>query len=479
PFKFLFKYNKREHSTKLSRGFSTDQFIDGSDLTIEKLPNRPTTLTSRNGATSEPNGINEACESQILHKVFLKEGVNFRNFSNTIKEQANVEVEVKFYLIPVQLQSEDPQNFFVDEEKFKKLLDVGGFEYEESEEPIKVKLLYREKNGNKRCYYPKHDIFTTQELNNLNKTINLNNISDTDIINLYFDYDYVDNYSEFAAEIKPKPTFKNFFGSYVVFDNQFYDKNSRKIKYKHDWLNQNPIEVKLLSKTKDWVTKRYLPKNDMFTTQDLNDLNGKTNLNNISDTDIINLYDEYKGSDYNYKKEVKPKQTSKILSPKEIFNSIESSTKQYYIYGDSTKNITHPTDLSNFKFPKLITKNDQQAPDNYDKIETLILINFWNEMSLNDDFFTVAKRESDQTKDFYTDASHDLTLFTQITYTLVDNEGNCHKLETGNQGTKLTDMKLNDSKAGTGGGSGRKITVRAKQPRTQDNTQIKPITRSE
>ncbi|WP_284928745.1 hypothetical protein, partial [Candidatus Phytoplasma sp. AldY-WA1] len=340
----------------------------------------------------------------------------------------------------------------------------------ESEKPIKVKLLYREKNGTKRCYCPKHDIFTTEELNNLNRTINLNNISDTDIKNLYFDYDYIDNYSECIAEIKPKPTFKNFFGSYVVFDNQFYDLNSRKIKYKHDWLNENPIEVKLLYKTKGYDVKRYLPKDYMFTTQDLNDLNGKTNLNNISETDIINLYDEYRGSDYNYKKEVKPKQTSKILSPKEILDSSDSNTKKYYIYGDPTKNITHPTDLSDFKFPKLITKNDKKAPDNYDKIETLILINFWNEMSLNDEFFTAVKNESNQNKDFYTDASHDLTLFTQITYTLVDNNGTSHILEVGGQGTKLKDMKLNDSKAGTGGGSGRSITVRAKQPITQDNT---------
>jgi len=406
PFKFLFKYNKREHSTKLSQGFSTDQFIDGSDLTIEKLPNRPTTLIPRNGATSEPNGINEACESQILHKVFLKEGVNFRNLSNTIKEQANVEVEVKFYLIPVQLQTEDPQNFFVDEGKFKKLLDVGGFEYDAG-------------NGE----------------------------------------------------------YKNFFGSYVVFDNQFYDTNSKKIKYKHDWLNQNPIEVKLLSKTRGWDVKRYLPKDYMFATQDLNDLNGKANLNNISETDIINLYDEYRGSDSNYKKEVKPKQTSRIPSPKEIYDANE---KKYYIYGDKSKNIISPNDFDikkqehfeHFKYPKLITKNDKTAPNNYDKIETLILINFWNEMSLNDEFFTVAQRESDQTKDFYTDASHDLTLFTQITYTLVDNNGKSHILEVGALGTKLTDMKLNDSKAGTGGGSGRSITVRAKQPRTQDNTNI-------
>ncbi len=398
PFKFLFKYNTKNHSTKLSQSFSVDRFIDGEDLTITKLPKRPTSLIARNGATRTPNpDLNEACESQILHKLFLRSDFNFKNFSDKIKKEANVDVEVKFYLIPVELQgeNEDPQKFFDDKDKFDKLLDVGGFEYEDE-----------------------------------------------------------DN----------KGKFKNFFGSYVVFDNQFFDVSSNKIKYKHDWL-ENPIKVKLLPKSEYRTTKYYYPKDNIFTTQELNNLNNKTNLN----YDVIDSYEEYKGNyDANHRQEVTPK--SKIPSIDDIDNIIKkkSSTQKYYLYGDESINIASPN-FSDFKFPKLITKNNKNAPDNYDKIETLILINFWNEMSLNDEFFTeVAK--SKKPKDFYTDASHDLTLFTQITYTLVDNEGNCHKLETGTQGTELKDMKLNDSKAGTGGGSGRKITVRAKQPITQDNT---------
>uniref|UniRef100_UPI00254B4417 hypothetical protein n=1 Tax=Candidatus Phytoplasma sp. AldY-WA1 TaxID=2852100 RepID=UPI00254B4417 len=479
PFKFLFIYNTKKHSTKLSQGFSGDNFIDAKDLTIDHLPNRPTSLISRNGAMREPDSnLNEGCESQILHRVFLKEGLDLKIFEPKIKNEANIDVEVKFYLIPVELQDTEPIRF--NEDDRKKLLDVGGFEYGELGDPIKVKLLYREKNGNKMCYLPKDGNFTTEELNNLNGTIDLNHISDTDIVNLYVPYNYVVNYSKYEYQVKPKD-YKNFFGSYVVFDNQFYDSNSRKIKYKHDWLNQN-LENSIPNKIQAKVLYNnngggyYYPRNDKFTTEELNDMQNP-NQTYIPTNYNIELFEYTSKYTTSQKREVQPKpdsKTSKIPSPKEIYNSSDSSTKQYYIYGDSSKNITHPTDFSHFKYPKLITKNDQPVPNNYDKIETLILINFWNEMSLNDDFFTEVENSqrinSGSLKKLYTNETHELTLFTQITYTLVDNNGKSHTLATGYKGTKLKDMQLNNSKAGTGeGGSGQRITVRAKQSITQKN----------
>ncbi|WP_284928617.1 hypothetical protein, partial [Candidatus Phytoplasma sp. AldY-WA1] len=472
PFKFLFIYNTKKHSTKLSQGFNGDRFIDAEDLTINHLPNRPTSLISRNGAIREPDStINEACESQILHRVFLKEGLDLKIFEPKIKNEANIDVEVKFYLIPVKLQDTEPTKF--NEDDRKKLLDVGGFEYEASENPIKVKLLCRDKNGKTKCYGPKNSSLTTEELNNLKGKINLNHISDTDFANLYTDYDI--SYHNYEVEVKPKPTYKNFFGSYVVFDNQFYDVSSKKIKYKHDWLGQNlenPIPAKLLYNNRKGYGY-YYPKNNEFTTQELSAMQGLTSIPNDHN---IELYEFISYNNSSSTKMTTPKPTSKIPSIDDINDIInkKSSTQKYYLYGDESINIAS-SNFSDFKYPKLITKNDKTAPNNYDKIETLILINFWNEMSLNDDFFTaVAESEkinSGSLKNLYTDETHELTLFTQITYTLVDNDGKSHTLTTGCKGTNLKDMQLNNSKAGTGGGgSGQRITVRAKQKNTNTNT---------
>lgn len=136
PFIFLFKFNKKEHSVKLKTALVLDSYIGADDLTLDKTSfnnpiNNPKFLIAKNGSTRgaiEAN--NEGYISQFLHKVFVDKNVQSLDiFESKVKDEPNLKVGVKFYLVPISLQGKDPKEFSDDD--YKQLLDLSEFKYRE------------------------------------------------------------------------------------------------------------------------------------------------------------------------------------------------------------------------------------------------------------------------------------------------------------------------------------------------------------
>ncbi|AYJ01401.1 hypothetical protein CWO85_02715 [Candidatus Phytoplasma ziziphi] len=409
PFQFLSwkKFGVKGRNSKLKLSVTMDEYIDGNDLTESHDLHKSVLIAKNSNDIPNPTKPEESYISQFLHELFVKDkyengkiiDVN-SSFHEDIKKQANVEVGVKFFLVPKELQDKDPKKF--DEADRAKLLDFSEFTYE-----------------------------------------------------------VANDQGTFSG--KPEDQ-KKYFGSYVVFDNEV--KNGSSFKYQYNWLEEDKVsedKVKVNALYSNSSRQYYLPKDNVFTSEKLKN---STSLQNELSENANNFYSAYSSSSVEM---VAPQQKiigkHKIPTPDNIFENISSDTKKFYIYKPYDKN------NSNVCYPKLIRPKGTNSND-YIKTKALILINFWNEMALDESFF--GSEQAGVNKDDFMDNDHDLTLFVQVNYNLVDDTGELHSFTTETKGPKLPNMNLDRPTKASEGKSAPKRSINVKRDRSIKNTITRP-----